>query len=177
MTRFIALFRGLNVGGHKAPMAELRALLEAAGARNVATYIQSGNAVFDSGAAPGPLTAKVEKAFKAHFGYASDMVLRTLPEWREAMAASPFRAEAKNPKTVHIGFFKAKPDPARTEALSIFEANGERLVVKGREAHLLVPNGLARSRLANALLTRNLGAPVTLRNWRTVEILEGMAAG
>jgi uncharacterized protein (DUF1697 family) len=177
MTRFIALFRGLNVGGHKAPMAELRALLEAAGARNVATYIQSGNAVFDSGAAPGPLTAKVEKAFKAHFGYASDMVLRTLPEWREAMASSPFRAEAKNPKMVHIGFFKSKPDPARTDALDLLASAGDRVVVRGREAHLLLPEGLARSKLANALMTRNLGAPVTLRNWRTVEILEGMAAG
>jgi uncharacterized protein (DUF1697 family) len=177
MTRFIALFRGLNVGGHKAPMAELRALLEAAGARNVATYIQSGNAVFDSGAAPGPLTVKVERAFKAHFGYASDMVLRTLPEWREAMAASPFRVEAKHPKTVHIGFFKSKPDSARTDALDLLPSASDRLVVRGREAHLLVPNGLARSKLANALLTRNLGTPVTLRNWRTVEILEGMAAG
>lgn len=177
MTRLIALFRGLNVGGHKAPMAELRALIEAAGGRNVATYIQSGNAVFDSGAAPGPLAAKIEKAFLAHFGYTSDTVLRTLPEWRAAMAATPFKSETRNHKAVHIGFFKAKPDPARTEALSIFEANGERLVVKGREAHLLVPNGLARSKLANALLARNLGAPLTLRNWRTVEILEGMAAG
>lgn len=177
MTRIIALFRGLNVGGHKAPMAELRALLEEAGAKNVVTYIQSGNAVFDSSAAPARLAARIEKAFATHFGYDSPTVLRTLPEWRAAMQATPFKAEAKNHRAVHVGFFKAKPDPARTAALSVFETGGDRLVVKGLEAHLLVPNGLARSKLANALLTRNLGAPVTLRNWRTVEILEKMAAG
>lgn len=156
-------------------MADLRALLEGLGPTGVETYIQSGNAIFSSTATPGRLASRIEAAFETQFGFRSDVVLRTLPQWHAAIAACPFRAETADPRSVHLGFFKGTPDPARLAALQTMASGRDAIEVTAREVILHLPDGLARSRLANALISRNLGTPITLRNWRTVQILAEMA--
>lgn len=177
MNVYVALFRGLNVGGgHKAPMADLRAMLEALGLARVHTYIQSGNAVFEaSQGSPNAIAAQIESAFEPRFGFRSDVVLRTLPEWKAAIGACPFPDRTDEPKFVHVGFCKEPPSPERLAALEAIQSGRDAFAVVGREIYLHTPDGLARSKLANAIVARNFGTPVTLRNWRTVLKLEEMA--
>jgi len=174
---YIALFRGLNVGGsHKSPMADLRAMLEALGFASVLTYIQSGNAVFEAAETDADaIAARIETGFEPRFGFRSDVVVRTLPEWRAAIAACPFPDRTDQPKSVHVGFCRAAPASERLDALAEISSGRDVFAVVGREIYLHTPDGLARSKLGNAIVARNFGTPVTLRNWRTVLKLQELA--
>ncbi|HUU96854.1 MAG TPA: DUF1697 domain-containing protein [Phycisphaerae bacterium] len=179
MTSFIAVFRGLNVGGsHKVPMAELRSVLEGLGLSRVRTYIQSGNAVFgavEDEAAVEALAQRIEAAFERAFGFRTPAALRSLGQWRAAVAACPFTSRHDQPQQVHVGFCRSNPDPERLAALGSIGSGADEIVASGLEVYLHTPDGLGRSRLGNALVSRNLGTTITLRNWRTVEALEQMA--
>lgn len=176
MSVHIALFRGLNVGGsHKAPMADLRAMLEKLGFARVETYIQSGNAVFEVAEPPDAIAARIEAAFEPAFGFHADVVLRSLPEWQAAVAACPYLDRADAPKRVHVGFFRSPPDADRVASLADIESGADEFTHRGTEIYLSTPDGLGRSKLGSAVVGKKLGAAVTLRNWRTVLKLEEMA--
>ena len=94
MTAWVALLRGVNVGGATIRSADLAALLrEELGFHDVRTYLASGNARFETDAAPGArqkLKKGIEKALGDRFGYDAWIVLVTLGELRRAMAKFPF---------------------------------------------------------------------------------------
>ena len=176
MTRYIALFRGLNVGGgHKVPMAALRRFMAGLGFADVATYIQSGNAVFDADADAASATSTIETAFAHRFGFAVPLVLLTVGQLDEAIDGNPFASLTDDHRMLHTGFFKADPDPDRLAALAPLEKDGERHAVAGRVIYLYLPHYSARSELAGKVAGGDLGAPVTLRNWRSVRALAEMA--
>src|SRR5690606_680425 len=81
---YVALLRGVNVGGHhKLPMAELAAIVAAAGGRQVKTYIQSGNAVFQTRPSlAGDLTARIADGIEDRCGFRVPVVLRAIDELR-----------------------------------------------------------------------------------------------
>ena len=91
--RYVALLRGINVGGNnKLPMKDLAALVGACGGRDVRTYIQSGNVFFASDQADrGALTEMIERHLGTALGYAVPVFLRTIPELEQIVAADPFR--------------------------------------------------------------------------------------
>ena len=91
---YVALFRGVNVGGHLAQMARLKAMFEALGHTVVRTYIQSGNVVFKPAkGSPDDIRKKIEKEFLKEFGFASPVILRTPEEMLHAIKANPFLIE------------------------------------------------------------------------------------
>lgn len=156
VTRHIALLRGINVGGNRIiKMADLRAIFEAAGARDVETYIQSGNVVFSDAR---PSAARFEKQIAKATGFDVPVVLRTAAEW--AAIAHPY----EQGEHVHVFFLPAAPG-----AVKVVAAAPEAYVVKGRDVFLYLPNGIGRSKLAGALMKALPTA--TARNWRTVEQL------
>jgi uncharacterized protein (DUF1697 family) len=84
MTRYVALLRGINVGGKNLiRMPELRAVFDANGFENVSTYIQSGNVLFDAPGAPAPqLTKRIEKMLAKSFDYVPIVVVRSRKQMR-----------------------------------------------------------------------------------------------
>lgn len=174
MARHIALLRGINVGGkNKLPMKTLRALLEGLGCADVATYIQSGNAVFDGSATLAKaLPEKLAQAIDRELGLSVPVVLRSAAQWHEVAAGYPFDAEDD---AVHVAFLADKPTAARVRGLDPDRSPGDSFEVVGREVFLHCPNGVARSKLTNAWLDRALGTVSTSRNWRTVQKLAEMA--
>ena len=91
MTRRIALFRGLNVGGRNAvSMKNLTGILERLGCRNVRTYIQSGNVVFDEPAGQEATSASIAAALEADTGIHASVLVLTAAELREAANGNPF---------------------------------------------------------------------------------------
>ena len=92
MTRFVALLRGINVGGHrKVPMARLREVLGEAGFADVATYLQSGNAVVTApDTDPQAVASHIEQAIAAAFGFDVDVLVRSGAELDAVIAANPF---------------------------------------------------------------------------------------
>ena len=90
MARYVALLRGINVGGRNLiKMAALKGSFEAQGYRNVVTYIQSGNVIFESGEGSAKLVPKIEDALAATFGYEASVVLRSRTQMRSIVARAP----------------------------------------------------------------------------------------
>jgi uncharacterized protein (DUF1697 family) len=174
--RHIVLLRGINLPRHKRiSMPELRGALEAAGFRDVETYVQSGNVVLSSRAAPKTLARKVERAIEDAFGLDVDVVVRTRDELADVVARDPFGKAASDPKRFQVTFLAERPDADVLAKLEASAAGGERLVASGRELYTWHPNGVGRSRLAALLAGSRLGVTATARNWTTVTTLLALA--
>ena len=178
MTVWAVLLRGVNVGGNnKVPMAELRAALAAAGCQEVATYIASGNIVLSADDDPAPVVTEV---LADRFGLDVAVVSRTAAQIRATVAANPFaELAASEPKAVHCYFTSA---PVPDDVLADFDHDRHQpdlAAAAAGELFAAYPDGMARSRLTNAVLDRVAGGPTTARNWNTVRKLEEMvtAAG
>lgn len=175
--RLVALLRGINVGtGRTLAMADVRAAFEAAGATSVATYIQSGNVVFEYGKrATAPLVADLERRLAQAAGFAVPVVLRGATEWAAVLRACPFRGAP--PEHLHVLFARAKLPADALAALDLARFEPEQVALGAREAYLCLPNGVGRSKLF-ALVARQPGlVDATARNWRTVLRLQELVAG
>ncbi len=174
MNTYIALFRGINVGGSNIlPMKELVALLQSLGCENVRTYIQSGNAVFRHAEhSPPRLSASIRAALRDSHGFAPDVLILTADRLERAVASNPFPDAETEPSKLHLFFLAAVPDNPDIDSLEKMRAESERFVLRGDVAYLHAPDGIGRSRLA-ARLEKALGVSGTGRNWRSVcKILE-----
>jgi len=179
MTRFVALLRGINVGGNKkVPMAELRTLAEGLGFTEVATYLQSGNLVFSSAGKAAKHEAALERALAQHFGFPVETLVRDAKAWSALVAANPLpKLAEKDPAHLLVGLSKK---PLRKEVLVELRerAQGaERVELAGGALWLHYAAGVARSKLTPAVLDRAAGSTVTARNWRTVQELARMLGG
>ena len=114
MSTYVALLRGINVGGHnKIAMATLRDLHGGLGHRNVVTYIQSGNVVFDADEDRSDIVGSIETAIAGELGLDVATMLRTADELADAAAANPYAAHA-DPARVAITFLKTPPSADRS---------------------------------------------------------------
>jgi uncharacterized protein (DUF1697 family) len=163
---YVALLRGINVAGKNlVPMKALAALFEKSGAREVSTYIQSGNVIFS--AAPAlvkKLPAQLEKAIAQTFRCHSPVVLRSHDELQKIARNSPFTDDDHGRLLVMF----LQGDPRNLERLDERRSPPDRFAVRGREIYLHCPNGYGRSKLTNDYFDRTLGTVSTARNWRTV---------
>lgn len=179
MTPHIALLRGVNVGGaNRVPMAELKAMLANLGFGRPQTLLQSGNAVFESdGPGGAALETLLETTLEARVGVRTTFRVRTATEWAEVVAANPFpEAGRDDPAHLLVMFLKHAPSAHDVEELRQAIKGPERVIAKGRQAYVVFPEGIGRSKLTPAILERRLGAGGTGRNWNTVLKLAAMAA-
>jgi uncharacterized protein (DUF1697 family) len=169
MHNYIALLRGINVGGNNVlPMKELVMLLEELGLQQVATYIQSGNAVFR--AVEGDkerLAEMIRSRITERYGFEPFVFLLDVGEMETAMAVNPFPEAIAEPNTLHLAFLGATPAIPDMERLEKLRSESERYALKDTVFYLHAPDGIGRSKLA-ANAERLLGVPMTIRNWRTV---------
>ena len=170
MTRFVALLRGVNVGGNKGvPMSALKAVAEALSLGSPATLLQSGNLVFSSeGKSAGALEPLLERAIKDDMGVETKVCVRTAALWTALVQANPFHAEAEaDPGHLVLVAFKDAPKASGPEAIAKAYAGPERIELVSDHAFIVYPDGIGRSKLTPALLARHLGEG-TARNWNTV---------
>jgi uncharacterized protein (DUF1697 family) len=170
-TRYLALLRGVNVGGANIlPMKDLANLFTEAGSKNVATFIQSGNVVFDGSAKAGAVVcSKIEETF----GFKTTIILRSLAEMEKIAASNPYPDVDHS----HVVFLAVEPAPARIAQLDPNRSAPDQFTVAGREIYLHMPNGMGRTKLTNAWFDSKLKTVSTVRNWRTVLKLLAMMAG
>ena len=157
MKTYIALLRAVNVGGTgKLPMAELRAMCEAAGFGRVRTYIASGNVLIDSTASEKQVKAKLETQLERYAGKPVGVLVRTSAELASVLAANPFPKAAPNRV---VAIFLDQPPPADALA-AVSGRNGEEIALGKREIYVHYGDGMADSRLkipaARAGTARNI---------------------
>jgi len=202
MSTFVALLRGINVGGHAPiPMAELRDSLAGLGFANVRTYLQSGNAMFEADAGSRQdHAAAIEVRIERDFGPRVGVRVLSAEEMARVAAANPFAAEPDAAEQwLHATFLLSSASegdfgPATEEAFgAVYRAAFDKLTLPAQEGeraafvgtpplatpvvYLCLPHGYGRTKLSNAYFERSLGAAATTRNWRTVRALEELSAG
>lgn len=178
MPAYIALLRGINVGGkNKLSMRDLVAVFTDLGATNARTYIQSGNVLFEASAkAAAALPVSVASAIEERFGYRVPVVMRSATELARVLEANPFIERGVPAAELHVAFLASTPARGRVAALDPRRSPPDAFEVRGAEIYLHLPNGVGRTKLTNDYLDRVLGTTSTLRNWRTVEQLASLLA-
>lgn len=180
MTPHVALLRAVNLPSHnKVGMADLRQLLGDLGFASVQSLLQSGNLVFESeGRTAAQLEALLETEAKARLGLETDFFVRTPSDWRAVIAGNPFPDEAeRDPGHLVVMFLKDEPEPKDVAVLQEAIKDRESVRAKGRQAYLVYPDGIGRSRLTNVLIEKKLRTRGTGRNWNTVLKLGALVGG
>jgi len=171
----ILLLRGVNVSGaNKLPMADFRTMLAGLGLVDVATHIQSGNAVFRDPGVDG-LPLRIGTALAETFGFRPAVFLYSLTEYREILGANPFQAAGRaDGAKVHILFLAGQVQKPDLDALAAFAHDGEQVFLSTGALYLHAPNGVGRSVLAERI-PRMIKVPQTMRNQRSAEAILGLA--
>jgi uncharacterized protein (DUF1697 family) len=185
-SRYAALLRGVNVGGgKKLAMADLRRLLTGFGHDDVATLLQSGNAVFTAPASdPVALALQIETGLASELGLASKVLLRTHSELAAVVEANPFPTAEEEPAKHLVQFLFEPLDARARRTIEEFDATAfapEDFRVGDGVIYFRFPNGIGRN-VMDAPFTKHLTAnfakavrPVmTGRNWNTVRKLRDL---
>lgn len=168
MTIYIALLRGINVGGHNMiKMAELKRVFEEMGLQKVKTYIQSGNVLFKSGEEAETLSKQMEDEIKKEFGFSVPVVLRTAAELEQIIKNCPFSTDSlREGESVQVAFLTDIPSQEGINHLSTVNSGMDEYQIIGKDVYLFFRQSIRNSKLATHL--PKLGVPATVRNWKTV---------
>ncbi|QDT08106.1 DUF1697 domain-containing protein [Planctomycetes bacterium K23_9] len=172
MTTWIAFFRGINVGGNNLlPMAKLRVDLEQLKLKNVRTYIQSGNVIFDSPIkTAATLAKKIAAQVETEHGFRPPVFVLKRDELQETIQSNPFPHAVADPKTLHVFFLGSQPAKPNLPAIEAAKKPTEQYELADRVFYLHAPDGIGRSKLA-ANVEKYLGVVATARNYRTIDKL------
>lgn len=174
MTTYVALLRGINVGGRNSlPMKELSALFAELGCRDTKTYIQSGNAVFRSSERSEKLARAISNEINRRHGFKPHLLLLDRTQFEQAITNNPFKNEPPDSRTLHFGFLDTIPEAPDLEGITALKSPTEQFALVDHVFYLLAPDGIGRSKLA-ARSEKLLGCPMTDRNGRTVSKLMSM---
>ena len=176
MTAYVAMLRGINVGGHgKVSMVDLRAAFSDMGHGEVRTYIQSGNVLFDALASAAKLQPALERGLVARLGLGIKVVVRSQAQLRRIIDGNPLAAGKRDRTKLHVTFLGAKPTVSRPSALHADAFLPDEFRVTGQEVYLYCPDGYGRTKLNNTFFERALRVTATTRTWKTVTTLADMA--
>ncbi len=177
MSIYIALLRGINVGGKNIiKMADLKRVFQDMGLGAVQTYIQSGNVLFVSEEAEEILQQKIEYAIEQQFGFSTAVILRTATELEKIICNCPFTAEeiakaesSSEGECLYVSLLRAVPSDDKLEYMEKYKNAEEAYQVKDRDIYLLFYRSIRNSKLANSM--QKLDVPSTVRNWKTINKL------
>jgi uncharacterized protein (DUF1697 family) len=176
MPVIICLLRGVNVGGYnKISMEILRELCSKLKLCDIQTYLQSGNAVFRAEERDlDGLSKRIQVAIERKLGFRPEVILRTVPELRDAIARNPFaKRRGLEPRKLAVTFLAADPGKEARENVLKIKMDPEELRIDGREMYIYFPNGMGRPSFSWSVIERTLKVALTSRNWNTVtELLQ-----
>jgi uncharacterized protein (DUF1697 family) len=171
MTRFVAFLRGVNVSGQKIiKMEYLKEVFQSGGFKNVSTFIQSGNVVFEaSESSPAALSELVEDYLLKTFGYKIQVILRTFQELNEMVKSDPFRSfeEVENIK-LYVTFLSVKPDKKFVLPMVSQKNDVEIFAVKNLDFYCISRQQSGGFGFPNIFIEKEFRVPATTRNWNTI---------
>ncbi|MEQ1952570.1 DUF1697 domain-containing protein [Mesorhizobium yinganensis] len=172
-TVFILLFRGVG-GATQLPTGPLREALAEAGFENVATYINSGNAVVRTKLSREKTVAKVAEICREKFGFTKTIHAPAQQEWSKLIADNPFPDAVSVPKFLHAAVLEKAPQDKNVAAIRAYAKEGEKIEIVGKVAYLHTPAGFGTSKMAERF-DKLIGVENTARNWNSVLKLEELA--
>ncbi len=178
MSRYVALLRGINVGGkHLIKMAALAECFQGAGMTDVVTYIQSGNVVFTSGAAAAAVCEELERAIERSFGMKVPVMLRTDRQLKRVVVAAP-AGFGEDPETYRYDVIFLAPSVSAAAALKIVPHKPGVDEVHAGTGVLYFSRLISKA--TQSKLGRVVSMPIyksmTIRNWATTTALARLAS-
>ena len=174
MNTYISILRGINVSGKKnISMGPLRKMYEETGFKNVISYVQSGNIIFnDSTGLPSDLGKIISDRILVKFRIEVPVIVMTIETLKDIVENNPFISDpSKDPGFFHITFLADTPAAIDLEEIAAKKSAGEEAVVMGNTVYLYCPNGYGRTKLNNNFLENRLKVSATTRNWKTTNEL------
>ncbi|MBX7151854.1 DUF1697 domain-containing protein [bacterium] len=178
MSTYIALLRGINVSGQKkVPMADLKKTFEALKFKNVQTYIQSGNVVFECNQSDSEkLESMIEKQIRKDFDFDVPVIIRTPSELQGILKSSPFLKDPKKDKDrMYVTFLAKEPLSEHVKKLDGISYPQEEFVLKNKTIYFFSPNGYGNAKMNNNFFENKLKVSATTRNLKTIQQLIEMA--
>lgn len=177
MTKYVALLRGINVGGkNMIRMPELKQAFISIGMHDVFTYIQSGNVLFSSDKGEKELKPELEAVIHQSFGLDVPVILRSVRELEKIKEDMPFSEKeiskmenASEGEVLYLFMFAENPSQKDIERISVYKEGSDQFEIKGRDMYVLFDKTIRNSKLAGVLQKTEI--PVTSRNIRTVNKL------
>jgi uncharacterized protein (DUF1697 family) len=170
--KYIALLRGINVGGNrKVEMKKLKAMLESMGYTDVSTYLNSGNARFESNLAQEEILQAISKAFTDEFGYEIPILIKTQEEIEAIVAAIPEEWQNNKEEKTDVAFLFPEIDSEKTiDELPLKREYVDFIYIKGAIIWHIMKKDYNKSQL-NKLVGRKLYQLMTVRNVNTARFL------
>ncbi len=179
MPGYIAMLRGINVSGHKTiKMEDLRALCSGLGFRNVETYVQSGNIVFQTPIEnPAVLSKRISETIHQSYGFDVPVIIRTSKDMRNVIANNSFLKEKDvDSSKLHVTFLSETPQKGSLKKLEALSTGPDRFYAALHEIYLYCPGGYGRTKLSNSAIEKALSVRATTRNWKTTNTLFEMVS-
>ncbi|RED66198.1 DUF1697 domain-containing protein [Cohnella lupini] len=174
MITYIALLRGINVGGKMIKMDQLRQVFESLKLNNVRTYIQSGNVLFESQEDREQLIRSIEQAIEKSF-FQVTVVLRTVKELEEVVSDTPYRVtDLAETDSLYVTFLAENPSAEAIDRCYSFKNEVDEFTIVDREVYILIHKSYGTSKFSNNFLESKLKVKATTRNWATVNKLISM---
>jgi uncharacterized protein (DUF1697 family) len=176
MTVYVAMLRGVNVGGNSLKMDWLRQACEGLGLQNVRTYVQSGNIVFSSRGSAVKLAQTLKAAIDAQTRLPVTVVLRSAADMERIVADNPFlKQKGIDVAKLHVTFLDKTPIKPALDRLDALVGTRDQYRLNGSELYLNCPINYGETRLSNGAIEKVLGVGATTRNLKTVTTLHQMA--
>jgi uncharacterized protein (DUF1697 family) len=177
LTVYVAMLRGVNVGGNSLKMDWLRGVCTDLGMQNVRTYVQSGNIVFSSRLAAAKLAATLKATIDAQTRLPVSVVVRNASEMAEIVAGNPFvKQKGVDLTKLHVTFLAKALSKSPLEKLDALAGARDEYRLAKQEVYLHCPVSYGKTRLSNTAIEKALAVGATTRNWTTVTTLCAMAA-
>ena len=171
MQKYIAILRGINVSGHKLiKMKLLEEMFLQLGFRQVKTYIQSGNVVFEAESEPAlTLEKRISKGILGTFGFEVPVLVIAGEEMTRVSQSNPFILQRQEDVSrLHVTFLSGEPETALMQAIGSSEYLPDEYIISGRQIFLFCPEGYGNTKLNNNFFEKKLKVTATTRNWKTV---------
>jgi uncharacterized protein (DUF1697 family) len=172
MKTFISFLRAVNMTGHNAiRMADLAELYRIIGLAKPETYIQSGNVVFEADRdTPADLIAvSIEKAISEKYGYDVQVMVRTISEVKEILAANPYLSETNyDPAKMAVIFLRETATGEQLQKLTGVDYPPDKFFVKGTEIYTFCPEGFGKTKIYTNFFERRMKVRGTGRNINTI---------
>lgn len=149
-------------------MAELRSMCENLGLKNVKTYIQSGNLIFNSDKQNFELENNLEKAITEQFGFDVPVIVRAEKELEISIRNNPFFDGNADINQLHLTFLKEKPNKENIEKARTCNYEPDEFKIDDKDAFIFCTGKYHKSKLTNNFFEKQLKVGATTRNWKTV---------
>ncbi|MGB7842599.1 MAG: DUF1697 domain-containing protein [Salinimicrobium sp.] len=170
MRKFVAILRGLNVGGErKLPMDELKELFLKLGYSKVRTIMQSGNVIFEAEAKEEEISKAVENAIFETYNFKVPVICRSAEDLQKSVTENPFFEDAAAElERLHLTFLKELPESKKLEKLKEYNFYPDEFLVREKNIFIYCSGKYSDSELSNTFFEEKLKVPATTRKWETV---------